>query len=118
MTGFIYLMAPYSHVSEAIRTARVESTAWAAAVLTKRGFHIFAPTVHGHALARAAGLPLNIEFWMNVNIPFMKACEMGLVLTLDGWESSKGIQREVTWFNANGKRIEYVNMLGLQNLVL
>jgi hypothetical protein len=55
----------------------------------------FAPIPSSHDLARIAGVdPRDHEFWEKINLPWMHASHGCLVLMMDGWDQSVGIDRE------------------------
>ena len=55
---------------------------------------VYSPIVHSHPLS-VLGLPGDWPFWAEHNRAMLAACQPLVVLTLPGWEQSKGIAAEV-----------------------
>ena len=94
VNGLIYLASPYSHDQEAIRQQRFDMACKAAAWLMNNGLAIISPIAHSHPIAQY-GLPDDLEFWMRQDLPILDACKGMIVLTLPGWEESKGVIAEL-----------------------
>ena len=90
----IYLACPYTHLDPAIRQWRFEAACFATASLMRSGKSVFSPIVHSHPLVRY-GLPVDWEFWQTQDCEHLRRCECVVVLTLDGWEASCGVQAEI-----------------------
>jgi len=90
----IYLASPYSHPCPAVREARFRAVCRQAAEMLRRGILVFSPIAHSHAIA-AHGLPIDWAFWQRFDIPFLEMCSEVWVLTLDGWQESRGVQAEI-----------------------
>lgn len=104
MGGFFYVATPYSDYGDLDEAARQASlaTAW----IMMRGFSAISPIVHGHAVAKEAGLdPLAHEFWMRVSLPLLRASHGLIVVRLLGWDLSDGIRQEITYSVQNNKPI-------------
>lgn len=89
-----YLASPYSHSDEKVREQRFLSACAAASRLMREGKHVFSPIAHTHPIAQF-GLPLDWDFWGEYDRKFLAVCESMIVLTLDGWEKSKGVGAEM-----------------------
>ena len=105
--GYIYLGSPYSKY-EAGHGAAARVVADAAAALMRRGLVIYSPIAHGHAIA-AHGLPLDWAFWKAQCQPLVDAAVGLIVLTMDGWQESVGLQYEIEEFVRAGKPILHVS---------
>lgn len=92
----IYLIAPYSHASEAVRRKRIRQAASIAIRLMRRngGDHVYAPTVHGHYLEQHAGT-MNPTFWLDHCLTILSRCDIAYVAMLSGWENSIGVRTEI-----------------------
>ncbi|MBU6231544.1 DUF1937 family protein [Patescibacteria group bacterium] len=93
--GLIYLAAPYTHHSTHVRDARFQSINKAASVLMRRGFLIFSPISHTHPIAMAGSLPTGWDFWKRYDETVLSYCCCMIVLTLPGWQESKGVCSEI-----------------------
>jgi hypothetical protein len=105
----IYLASPYSHPDPAVRLARYEAVTKYAAELTREGHVIFGPITMSHPISpNGEGDPPAPFDWLDWDEPFMRAASSCIVLMLDGWEKSTGVQHEVRYFRANGKTVTYM----------
>jgi len=90
----IYLASPYSHPCPVVRHARFAAVCRQAAEMLRCGIPVFSPIAHSHAIA-AHDLPLDWAFWHRFDRPFIEICSEMWVLTLDGWQESRGVQAEI-----------------------
>lgn len=104
----IYLASPYTHVDAAIRESRFVASCLATSVLMHAGLHVFSPIVHSHPLVRF-GLPVEWEFWQSHDCEHLRRCDELLVLTLDGWKSSRGVQAEIGMATEFGLPIHFLS---------
>lgn len=96
-----YLACPYSHESLAVRTWRFSMVTLAAASLIEKGMVVFSPITMTHPIDRALcqdNASMGTDYWVSFDEAFMAACSEIVVLKLDGWEESSGVQREITYF--------------------
>ena len=104
----IYLASPYSHPDESVRQARFEAACRAAADLVRQGLVVFSPIAHSHPIAVQGHLPVDWDFWQGECEPFVRVCESVLVLQLEGWEDSRGVQAEIALAKELGKCVEFI----------
>jgi hypothetical protein len=90
----IYLASPYSHPDPAVREARFQAACRATAELMRAGRVVFSPIAYTHPLT-AFALPTDWAFWETCDRQFLQQCEEVVVLTLDGWQQSVGVQAEI-----------------------
>ena len=90
----IYLASPYTHVDGAVRESRFDAACVATSTLMRAGFSVYSPIVHSHPLVRY-GLPVEWEFWQRHDCEHLRRCDSVIVLTLDGWKASRGVQAEI-----------------------
>jgi hypothetical protein len=103
----IYLASPYSHPDPAVREFRFREACRAAAKLMRRGQAVFSPIAHSHCIA-TYGLPTDWRFWEPFDRHQLECCNEVVVLTLDGWRESVGIQAEIRIAGECGKPVRYV----------
>ena len=103
----IYLASPYSHPDPAVRQGRFCAACQAAAGLMRVGHAVFSPIAHCHPLVEF-GLPTDWEFWQRCDIEHLKRCDEVVVLTLDGWEASAGVQAEIRIATELGRPVSYL----------
>ena len=90
----IYLASPYSHPCPVVRYTRFTAVCRQAAEMLRCGIPVFSPIAHSHAIA-AHDLPLDWTFWQRFDRQFIEICSEMWVLTMDGWQESRGVQAEI-----------------------
>jgi nucleoside 2-deoxyribosyltransferase len=103
----IYLASPYSHPDPAVREERYRAACQAAAALLLAGQPVCSPIVHSHPLV-AYGVPTGWVFWSRFDRALLARCDEVLVLMLDGWQESVGVQAEIRIARALGKPVRYL----------
>ena len=103
----IYLASPYSHPDSLVRQARFDAACRAAAGLITAGHAVIAPIVQGHSLVRF-GVPGDWSFWAPLARQYLRHCNNLVVLTVEGWRESEGVQAEMALAAALGKRVDYL----------
>lgn len=91
----IYLASPYSHKSEEVKHKRFLIINKYAAKLMREGNIVFSPISHSHPIAIDHKLPGDWEYWQKSCEAFVSVCKSMVVLKLDGWEVSTGVQAEI-----------------------
>lgn len=102
----IYLASPYSHADEAVREARFRAVCRHAAHMMRAGRFVFSPIAHTHPIA-AFGLPGDWAYWEQYDRAMLARCSELIVLMLDGWRESKGVQAEIGIAASLGKPVSY-----------
>ena len=92
--SFIYLASPYSDKDQNVVMERVRKTEVAVASYLKAGKIIFSPILHCHELSINCKLPGDASFWWKFNRTMLMQAEELWLLTLDGWQQSKGMKKE------------------------
>jgi hypothetical protein len=109
--NIVYLACPYSHASMAVRIERFEASAHAAAELIRQQKFVYSPITMTHpidlVLAEEGGT-MGSDYWCDFDEAFMEACSEMVVLTIPGWQESRGIKREIRFFRDRGKPIRYM----------
>lgn len=105
----IYLASPYSHPDAAIREERFRAAVRAAAILTEAGSVVFTPIGHYHPIDAHLS-PKPPEFWDRMCEAFMNGCDWAVVLCIPGWKESRGVSREIAWFEARTLPVTYMEM--------
>jgi len=107
-TTLIYLAVPYSHPDAAVREARFQAVNLAAARLMKDGTHVFSPISHTHPIALVGDLPMGWEYWSAYDRVMLSACEKLVVLMLEGWRESIGVQAEIDIARELGMEVVFI----------
>lgn len=102
----IYLGSPYTHSDKNVMQERYEKVLHLTADLLNQGFHIISPIVHCHPLSIKYNIRGDFEFWKKYNFAILSKCDLLLVLPLDGWKESVGLQGEVIYAKENNILIE------------
>jgi nucleoside 2-deoxyribosyltransferase len=103
----IYLASPYTHIDPAVRQRRFESACRAAAALICRGQTVFSPIAHSHVIC-SFGVPLDWRFWARHDRRYLEVCDEMVVLMLDGWRESIGVQAEIAIARELGKPVSFL----------
>lgn len=111
----IYLAGPYSHEHEHIRLERFAKLNKAAAKLMNKGHVVFSPVSHSHTIARhlKPELLMDHDFWMNQDLPFLEDSDEMVVLMLDGWDKSRGVNQEIETAEQLGIPVRYATLSDL-----
>jgi hypothetical protein len=73
----------------------------------EKGYVVFSPIAHSHGISRFVKNH-DHDFWMDQDLPFLNHADKMIVLTLPGWEESRGIKQEIEWAKAKNIPIEYM----------
>lgn len=106
--SYIYLASPYSHPDEAVRQRRFEEVCRAAGWLMLTGNVVFSPIAHTHPIALMYELPKDWSFWKRQDVGMLRHARSLMVLTLDGWLESKGLQEELKIADQIGLPVFYM----------
>ena len=104
----MYLASPYSDPDPGVREARFRAACRAAAELMRAGHVVHCPVVHSHPLT-AFGLPTDWSYWERCDREFLRRCDEVVVLTLDGWQGSVGVQAEIRLAAELAKPISFLD---------
>jgi nucleoside 2-deoxyribosyltransferase len=68
------------------------------------GNAVFSPIAHSHGVAdyMPEHIRLNGDFWMEQDLPLLAKCDEIVVLCLEGWEQSSGVQQEIAFARERG----------------
>lgn len=104
-----YLASPYSHPDREVMKQRFDEVCRAAFTLMRQGHIIFSPIAHSHAIEEVVGEREQHGFWMNQDLAILGKCAGLLVLTIDGWDKSKGVGEEIEYALRWGIPVTYVD---------
>lgn len=108
--GYWYTATPYSRFAEGINAANREACR-IAGILIADGINVFSPIAHSHAIAMHSGLdPLDLQMWIEGDKPMMGAAEGLIVVEMDGWRESVGVQHEIKVFQEAAKPIVHLSL--------
>lgn len=101
-----YLAAPYSHPNPQIKDWRYKAVTKIAAVLLKEGQMVYSPLTHNVPLSRL-GVQGSWETWRELDHLMLSKCDLLIVLTLEGWETSTGVKSEIEYAKERNIPIHY-----------
>lgn len=93
--SIVYLGCPYSHDDREIQKKRFEQVTLVAAKMVALGIHVFSPITQSHVMRSQFDLPGGWEYWEANDRAFLSVSDRLVVLKLDGWEKSVGLQAEI-----------------------
>lgn len=109
-----YLASPYTHKNWKIKMRRHEAVEKAAVDLLRHGIFTFAPIAY-NAPWEKYDLPGDWQFWEKFDKAFVDRMDAVLVLQLDGWKESVGVQAEIAYAKENGIPVEYITEEQIEN---
>jgi hypothetical protein len=77
-------------------------------VLRNAGLVVYSPIVFGHPLV-AKGWPTDWALWRGFDEPILQHCHAVLVLALDSWRESVGVQAEFVLARELGKPVAFLD---------
>lgn len=108
--NIIYLASPYSGSDEQ-KIARYEAAIKTTVFLIKEGHNVYSPIVHSHPLSKKLP-PQGWDFWKAIDFPMLDRCDLLMVLTIEGWRSSVGVQEEIAYAATHSIPISYIDIDG------
>lgn len=108
----IYLASPYSHANPQVVATRVQQTRMCFVNLLAAQRHVFSPILLCHEASILYELPGDAAYWQAMNEDFLSRMDEMYVLTLPGWQESKGIKMEIDFAEARLIPITYINVKG------
>lgn len=114
LSSYAYLASPYSHPDKKVKEGRYLAACKAAAELMLRGKRVFSPIAHSHPI-EVHGMTelMDGTFWMKQDGPLLVHASELIVLMLNGWEESKGVQEEIRICTLINKPISYMEWDGI-----
>jgi hypothetical protein len=104
----IYLASPYSHPDPMVREERFLAVCRAAAQMLSSGVFVFAPIAQCHPIAVHGNLHGTFDFWEAYDRQMLTFCDELLVLMLEGWRESVGVQAEIKIMEEMRKPVNYL----------
>ncbi len=109
----IYLSIPYTKVDkeESFRVANQT-----AAFLISQGYLVFSPISMTHEMAVQHGLPVEWDFWKELDESFIQWADELYVCVLDGWLESTGVQAEIKIAGLFNKPVRYITQPSVRHI--
>lgn len=106
----IYLAGPYTDQDPETVEDRALIHIRTASLIIEQGYMCFSPIAHSHVLWAASNdLPKDAGFWGRYNEVWLSACKHLVVITLNGWEESKGTRMEMLFARREDKPIYMID---------
>ncbi len=105
-SGIIYLAGPYTDPDPSVRAARAHDATVASARMIERGYIVYSPLTMTHPIdvqMSADGETQGSDYWVAFDEAFMEHCAAIVVLMTSGWDRSRGVAREVAYFEQRGR---------------
>lgn len=103
----IYLAIPYSHPEQVVREKRFKIVNAVAAELMRKGAVVYSPISHCHVIAAEYDLPTSWTYWKKSCVEFVTRSDQVIVVCVDGWKESTGVQAEIEIAKEHNIPIEY-----------
>lgn len=108
---FYYISNPYNG-TEAEKESRAQIAARVCGLLLKKGIHAWSPIVHNHAMMKTFNeftLEERRTKILDFDFTLLKSAKGMIVLTIDGWKQSYGVQAEIDLCNKLDIPVKYLN---------
>lgn len=90
-----YLAAPYSHPDSSVRQMRHMTVNRIAFQLHQQGKFVYSPLTHNIPLIQTCNRIASWDDWGQFDQLMLSRCDKLLVVTMDGWEASRGVFAEM-----------------------
>lgn len=106
----IYVASPYSSPKKEVQEIRNIEAAVATGWLMNKYLDLsfYSPICHTHPIATHCKLPGHWEFWKQFDETVLSRCNEIWILTLDGWQESKGVTAEIEIAADIGLPVKYI----------
>ncbi len=101
----IYLSIPYTKIDRDESFIIANRTA---AILINQGHLVFSPISMTHEMLKDNNLPVEWDFWKQLDESFIEWADEIYVCILDGWKESTGVQAEIDIAKRLDKKIRYI----------
>ena len=100
----VYIMSPYTHDDPEVMEQRYDLVEHYEALLTYQfpDALFYSPISHFHQTILAFGLPRDVDYWRKKNRCMIHRCQLGIMLRIEGWKESEGVEWERDLFTTLG----------------
>lgn len=106
--SFFYVATPYSKYPLGLEVAFRDACRETALLIAAK-IPAFSPIAHSHPIAKYSGMDaLDHSIWLPADKPMMDAACGIVVVMMDGWGDSVGIEHEVAAFAKAGKPVVFM----------
>jgi len=103
-----YLACPYMHENETVIEERFQLITKIAAHLITKGILVISPITHNHPINKSGLIERCWETWKEFDTELIKRCDQMIVIKINGWKESTGVQAEIKIAEKLGKPIKYM----------
>jgi hypothetical protein len=114
----IYLASPYTHADREVMEQRYQSVMACRAAMMRDGLHIYSPIVDCHEMSKRHELPHVWKYWQAFDELLISRCDRLWILTIDGWDGSKGVAAETQIAERLHKPLDFIEWDGIAYEVL
>lgn len=107
----IYLASPYSDPDPQVMEERYQRTFRYTTIQLLNHVPIFSPIVYGYPFHATGALSGDADTWKFLNVAMVNAAHQVHVLTLPGWNTSKGVSIEIDLAHRLNIPVSYVKPL-------
>jgi hypothetical protein len=105
-----YLASPYSHDNQHVKDHRFQVVQEVTVkLLLDAGLYAFSPIAYNHPMV-IHDLPTDWGFWEEYDKAFIDHSDGLIVLTIDGWKESVGVQAEIEYAKNLNLPIVYLSL--------
>ena len=105
----VYLSIPY----KGSECESYEIANKVAGALMAKGYVVFSPISHAHAISEMCDLETNRSFWELQDRCFVERTDEVFVICADGWDKSAGVTSDIDYANELGKRVRFLDIAGV-----
>lgn len=109
--GIIYVAAPYTDPDSTVRLRRYREATIAAAKLIAMRYVVYSPLTMTHPIdieLSEEGATLGSDYWVAFDEAFMVHCCAIVVLKTQGWDVSRGVDREIRYFREQERPVIFL----------
>jgi hypothetical protein len=110
--GYSYLASPYAHKLPSFRHKRFEQICDIAGRLMARGMVVYSPIAQNHSVVTWCNIPLGKgwSWWKRFDEVMISHAKEVIVVKMEGWEDSVGIEGEIWIAGKLGIPVRYMEV--------
>lgn len=91
----VYVAAPYSNVNNKEQLMDTIAKVCGKYMIDNPGEYTITGLVHHYACQHYSEIGTDWNFWKNFCVDFLRRCDKLLVIQVEGWDASFGVQEEI-----------------------
>ena len=108
MSKLVYVACPYGHPERSVIDYRMKAFYAVDAHLTNLGMFVASPMNKIH-MVETHNIHSSWSFLEEYSYELLAKCSKIIVIEIDGWKESIGVQAEITFAKKNNISVEYIN---------